>query len=186
MLAGAARVAGQDHLHGHVLRRAQHTEQPIDRVGRLVERGLLHPDVGDVAALVLVRVLYALEISEADAATVRHAPAQLAVVEDAAERPIDFTAALDRVLGADRGLAEHDGVERRAVALLLECPLAQHAVGLAAATRPAEENLFRRALDERVLWARLRRPGPMIWLAHASPGLHELLLPLLGAHRLVA
>src|SRR6516162_1414032 len=69
---------------------------------------------------------------------------------------------------------------------LFERPLAEHAIGLAATARTAEENLFRRALDERVLWARLRRPGPMIWLAHASPGLHELLLPLLGAHRLVA
>src|SRR5260221_1564292 len=94
--------------------------------------------------------------------------------------------ALDAALPAHRVVAKQGGLDRRAVVLRLERPLAQHAVGLAAATRPAEENLFRRALDERVLWARLRRPGPMIWLAHASPGLHELLLPLLGAHRLVA
>jgi hypothetical protein len=51
-------------------------------------------------------------------------------VELAAERLIDFAAALDRVLSADRSLAEHDGVERRAVVLLFQRPLAQHAIRL--------------------------------------------------------
>src|SRR5260370_4130339 len=71
--------------------------------------GLLNPDVADVAVLVLVRVLDRLEIGEADAAAVRHAPAQLAGIELAAERLVDFAAALDLVPCAPRGLARNDG-----------------------------------------------------------------------------
>src|SRR5260370_12958399 len=71
--------------------------------------GLLNPDVADVAVLVLVRVLDRLEIGEADAAAVRHAPAQLAGIELAAERLVDFAAALHPLLFAHPGLSGHDG-----------------------------------------------------------------------------
>ena len=43
---------------------------------------------------------------------------------------------------------------------LFERPLAEHAIGLAAAARAAEKNLLQRAFDERLLWPRLRPPCP--------------------------
>jgi hypothetical protein len=55
----------------------------------------------------------------------------------------------------------------KALALLFERPLAQHAIRLAAAARAAEENSFKWAEHE-LLRPSLRPPRPPVWLEHGE------------------
>ena len=160
-LPGAAGIARQHELGRHAGRGAQRPEQAKDRVGRGILTGFLDPGVGEVAALIFLRVRDAVEIAEADPPAVRHAPEELRLVELPPERPIDLLRALDGVGARDGGAAEHHGTEGRAVALLLQGPFAEHPIRLAAAARAAEEHLRERAIDERLLRAGLRPPDDL-------------------------
>ncbi len=141
VLARPTGVCGQHQLHRHPGGGAQRAEQPVDRRRVGILPGLLHPGIGEVAALILLGIVDTVEISEGNPPAIRHAPAPFAFIILGAERLIDLPGALDGIFRGDGGAAEHDGVEVGSVTPFLQGPFAEHAIGLAATARAAEEHL---------------------------------------------
>ena len=158
MLAGAAGVGGQNKLDRHAVTGTQHAEHAVDRRRRRILSAFLDPHVSNVTTLILVGVFDVFQVGKAHAAAVRHAPAELRLVEFAAERRVDFLGALDGVFGRDRRPPQHDRIKVPAVTALLQRPFAEHAVRLAAATGSAEEHFRKRTAAQIVLRTALGRP----------------------------
>ena len=160
-LSGSARISREHELRRHARGGAQRPEEAKDRLGRGILPRFLDPGVGEIAALIFLRVGDAVEIAEADSPAIRHPPDELRLIELASERPINLLRALDGVRARNRGAAEHHGAESRAVARLLQGPFAEHPIRLASAARAAEEHFRERAIDERFLRSRLRAPDDL-------------------------
>src|SRR5262249_16961884 len=89
MLAGAAGVAGDDHLHRDAVRRSQHAHQPKYWARPGILPTSLPPSIGNVAPLISLRVIDRFQIFEACAPAVGHPPG-VAAGELAAERFVNL------------------------------------------------------------------------------------------------
>src|SRR5207342_946545 len=79
-------VGGDDQLGRDPAGRPKHAKQTIDGAWVWELPRLLHPGIGDVAALVLVRIVDLVEIGEGHAAALREPPTQFLFVEPRPER----------------------------------------------------------------------------------------------------
>ena len=111
MLPRSARVCGQNELDGNPGRRSQRAEQAVNRIGKGVLPRLFYPSVGDVTALIFLRVVRVFEIRERHPAAVRHLEPRRTIDELSPERNVNLLGAVDRILERYAGAPESDRVE---------------------------------------------------------------------------
>lgn len=102
-------------------------------------------------ALVTVRVRVAFEVGEAKPAAARHTPHLLLLVEHCADPGEDHPGSLDCFNELRPLPADHQPDCIGPILVGVDEPITEHTVGLAAATRAAEEDFEARAGDERGL-----------------------------------
>jgi hypothetical protein len=119
----------------------------LDRTARAIRHDDARPDRhAKVLALVFRRVHDVLKRAKAHTATAGHTKLTRLLTPLGAERDIDFLGTLDEIVSLRHLVPEEHAIEADAVALGLHRPFAEHAIGLAAATCAAEQDLH--------VWAR--------------------------------
>jgi hypothetical protein len=140
--------------HNHVTRR-----YGLDRTARTIRHDDARPDRhAKVLSLVFRCVNDVLKRAKAHAATTGHTKLARLLTPLSTERDVYFLCALDKIVRLRHLVPKENAIEADAVALRFHRPLTEHAIGLAAATRAAEQDLHVGARNKFMLLAGLRRP----------------------------
>src|SRR5215470_16401812 len=156
LVSGPAGISCCPKPAAYTLARAQRCHQPQNRRGARERAQLL--DIHPRVAVPLVSVRVAFEIGKAKSSSVRPAPHLILIGVSRPERPIDFSAALDRLEELHPLATDHQPDSVLSVKISMGGPFAEHPVRLAAAAGAAEKNLEHRARQQGHLWALLRLP----------------------------